>query len=79
MRFVKNDQPKQEFQVGDIAYLVDEDFRWWESQVHRVELLRNGEIEYSTWDLDFASKDINDWVFKSAQDREFFQILRIEE
>ena len=64
---------KQEFQLGDIAYFVDEDHRWFESEVHRVELCRDGTIEYSTYDCEFTSKDIGDWVFKSEEDREISQ------
>lgn len=68
-------KPKQEFQLGDIAYMVDSDYRWSESEVHRVELCRDGTIEYSTWDCDFNTDDIGDWVFKSEQDREMSQYI----
>lgn len=67
---------RQEFQVGDIAYMVDEDHRWFESEVHRVELCRDGTIEYSTWDCDFTTEDINDWVYTSSQNREIYQLLK---
>lgn len=60
----------QEFQLGDIAYMIDEDYRWSESEVRRVELCSNGTVEYSTWDCDFTTEDIGDWVFKTEEDRE---------
>jgi hypothetical protein len=70
------EKEKQEFQLGDIAYMIDDDYRFFESEVHRVELCRDGTIEYSTWDCDFNTEDINDWVYKSEQDREVLQLLR---
>lgn len=67
---------KQEFQLGDIAYLVDEDYSWWESEVFRIELTREGTYLYETRDVDFTAKDINDWVYKSEQNREILQLLK---
>lgn len=63
-------EKKQEFQLGDIAYMIDEDFRYFESEVYRVELCSDETITYTTWDCDFNTDDIGDWVFKSELMRE---------
>ncbi len=59
----------QEFQLGDTAYMIDEDYRFYESEVCRVEL-RDGKYYYDTHDCDFSNEDIGDWVFKSEMYRE---------
>ena len=63
------EKEKQEFQLGDIVYMIDEDYRFFESEVYRIEL-RNGKYYYETSDVDFEFKDIGDWVFKSEMYRE---------
>lgn len=60
---------KQEFQLGDIAYMIDEDYRFFESEVYRIEL-RDGKYYYDTHDVGFEYEDIGDWVFKSEMYRE---------
>lgn len=65
----KIDKEKQKFQLGDIAYMIDEDYRFFESEIWRIEL-RDGKYYYETYDCDFSNKDIGDWVFKSKTYRE---------
>lgn len=55
---------KQEFQLGDTAYMIDEDYRYFESMVNRIDLDEGG-CFYTTNDADFSYKDIGDWVFTS--------------
>lgn len=59
----------QEFNLGDTAYMIDEDFKFFESEVYRIELSK-GEYLYETSDCDFEFKDIGKWVFKSEMDRQ---------
>lgn len=65
----KIDKEKQKFQLGDIAYMIDEDYNFFESEVYRIEL-RNGKYYYETSDVDFELKDIGNWVFESEIYRE---------
>ena len=65
------DKEKQEFQLGDTAYMIDEDYKFWESEVWQISL-HNGEYCYQTHDVDFELKDIGDWVFKSEEEREMY-------
>jgi len=58
------DNEKQEFQLGDVAYMIDEDYRFFESEVYRIEL-KDGKYYYDTHDIDYELKDIGDWVFTS--------------
>ncbi|WP_259473345.1 hypothetical protein [Clostridium estertheticum] len=60
---------KQEFQLGDTAYMIDEDYRFFESEVYRIEL-KDGKYYYDTHDIDFCYEDINDWVFNTEMYRE---------
>jgi hypothetical protein len=71
---------KQEFQLGDIAYMIDEDYRFFESDVHTISL-NDGKYYYETRDVDFEFKDIGDWVFTSAIYREihFVNVFEINE
>jgi hypothetical protein len=55
---------KQQFQLGDTAYCIDEDYRFFESIVNRIDL-NKGAYFYTTNDADFEPKDIGDWVFTS--------------
>lgn len=55
---------KQQFQLGDTAYCIDEDYRYFESTVKKIELYKE-RYYYSTEDCDFDLNDINDWVFTS--------------
>lgn len=60
---------KQEFQLGDAAYMIDEDYRFFESEVYSI-TLKDGKYYYDTHDIDFELKDINDWVFSTEMYRE---------
>lgn len=63
----------QEFQLGDIVYMLDEDYRFFESRVCKISMdLDTGEYEYNTADVDFTNKDIEEWVFKTEKDRTDF-------
>ncbi|BDB03758.1 regulator [Clostridium botulinum] len=64
-----NKNTKQLFQLGDIAYMIDEDYRFFESEVCSIEL-KSGKYYYNTHDCDFEDKDIGDWVFESEMYRE---------
>ncbi|WP_125153655.1 regulator [Clostridium rectalis] len=64
-----NKNIKQLFQLGDIAYMIDEDYRFFESEVYRIEL-DNGKYYYTADDCDFEDGDIGNWVFKSEIERE---------
>lgn len=68
------DKKKQEFQLGDIAYMIDDDYNFFEGIVYRMELCNDGKIEYSAGMCDFTSNDIGDWVFES----ELFRGLHME-
>lgn len=59
---------KQEFQVGDTAYIVDEDYNFYEEIVYRIEVWDNI-ITYETSSVDFIKEDIDNWIFKSEIDR----------
>lgn len=60
---------KQEFQLGDTAYMIDSDYRCFESEIWQISL-HSGEYCYQTHDCDFTYKDIDEWVFKSELSRE---------
>ena len=60
---------KQEFQLGDTAYFIDEDYRNFKCKVWQVEIDNNG-YSYRTDDCDFDSSDIGKWVFTSELYRE---------
>jgi len=60
---------KQMFQLGDIAYMIDDDYRFFENEVYRIEL-KDEKYYYDTHDIDFEFKDIGDWVFESKTYRE---------
>lgn len=62
-------KPKQEFQLGDIAYIVDCDCKYCE-EVQNVSLCEDNTIEYSTYNWDFTANDIGKWVFKTEEDRD---------
>jgi hypothetical protein len=59
----------QQFKLGDIAYFMDEDYRFFEGMVYRIELEEEG-YSYAAYGCDFESKDIGDWVFTSEIYRE---------
>lgn len=67
---------KQEFQLGDTAYFVDDDYRFYESEVYRIELTKDGNFLYETRDDDFEFKDIDERVFKTEEDRDFCLSVR---
>jgi hypothetical protein len=62
------DKEKQEFQLGDTAYMIDEDYRFFESEVHTISLNKE-KYYYETGNVDFEYGDIGDWVFKSDTER----------
>lgn len=59
-----------DFNLGDIVYYVDDDYRWFETEVYRIELCNDGTIEYTTDHMDFNTYDVGKWVFKTEEDRE---------
>lgn len=69
---------KQIFQVGDIAYMIDEDFKQYESKVYSVTLERNNIISYDTYDDDFTDEDIDKRVFKTEEDREIYLYMKLK-
>jgi len=74
---VISDKEKQEFQLGDTAYCIDEDYRFFESTVYRIELNKE-KYFYTSGDADFEFKDIGDWVFTSEIYREIHLENKIE-
>lgn len=61
---------KQEFQIGDTIYCIDEDFRKFEDIVVNISLESNGSISYTAnegWD--FFKEDIGNEVFKTEEER----------
>lgn len=66
-----NKKERQEFHIGDIAYMIDEDFRMFESEVYSVERI-NGKFTYDTNDCEFTFEDIDKWVFKSELSRDMY-------
>lgn len=61
---------KQEFQIGDFVFFLDEDFKGFESIVADIILDKDGCICYTTKDgLDFYKENINKTVFKTEKDR----------
>mgnify|MGYP006969170406 CR=1 FL=1 len=64
---------KQEFQIGDTIYCIDEDFRKFEDIVVSISLESNGSISYTAnegWD--FFKEDIGKSVFKTGDERSDF-------
>ncbi|MBS5938601.1 hypothetical protein E5347_10920 [Clostridium sartagoforme] len=64
---------KQEFQVGDMIYCIDEDYREFEDIVVSVELERDGTICYTGdngWD--FFKEDIGKEIFRTREERSKF-------
>lgn len=61
----------QHFQLGDTAYFIDEDCRFFESEVWTIHF-SDGRYNYDTRDTDFEHEDVGRWVFKTAQERERF-------
>lgn len=67
---------KQEFQLGDTAYFIDEDCLFYESEVYRIEKAKDGTFLYETHDADFEFRDIGEWIFKTEEDRELYLAVR---
>ena len=63
----------QEFQLGDIAYTIDDDYRFFESEVYLI-YIKDGEYFYETHDVEFEKKDIGDWVFTT----EDYRLIHLE-
>lgn len=61
---------KLDFNLGDMVYYIDDNCRWFETEVYRIELCEDGTIEYTTPVIDFDTYDIGKWVFKTEEDRE---------
>ena len=64
---------KQEFQIGDTIYCIDEDCREFEDIVVGIALEPNGSISYTAnegWD--FFKEDIGKSVFKTGDERSDF-------
>ena len=64
---------KQEFQIGDTIYCLDEDFREFEDIVVNISLEADGSISYTAnegWD--FFKEDIGNGVFKTEEERTDF-------
>lgn len=60
---------KQDFQLGDLVYWVDEDLKFFESYITKAELCIDKTIDYSTSDIEFNTDDIGVWVFKTEKAR----------
>ena len=61
---------KQEFQIGDTIYCIDEDYREFEDIVVGITLEPNGSITYTGDDgWDFSKGDIGREVFKTREER----------
>ena len=61
---------KQEFQIGDTIYCIDEDYREFEDIVVSITLESNGSITYTGNDgWDFFKEDIGNEVFKTEEER----------
>lgn len=61
---------KQEFQVGDIVYCIDEDYKGFEDRVVSVSLEGDGSISYTCdegWE--FYKEHIGKEVFKTSEER----------
>lgn len=69
VEYADEEKEFQQFQLGDTAYMIDEDYRFFESEVKRIDLDK-GKYFYTTNDADFEFKDIGDWVFTSEMYRE---------
>lgn len=64
---------KQDFQVGDTIYCLDDDFKMFEDIVVTVTLNRDKTIDYTGRDYDdFTKDDIGHRIFKSEEDRLYF-------
>ena len=64
---------KQEFQIGDTIYCLDEDFREFEDIVVSITLESNGSITYTGNDgWDFFKESIGEEVFKTREERTDF-------
>ena len=61
---------KQVFQLGDSVYMIDEDYNFFEGTIRNIGFEIDNSITYTTEDVDFCARDINNWVFKSELDRE---------
>lgn len=61
---------KQKFQLGDVAYMIDADYGFYECEVYRIDLI-DGKYIY-TCETDFDDDDIGDWVFTSEIERELY-------
>lgn len=66
------DKEKQIFQIGDTAYMIDEDYRYFESEIYKVEKFGD-EIIY-TCEWDFTKDDVGVSVFTS----ELYRQIRME-
>lgn len=52
----------KKFEIGDIAYILDENYNFFENKVYRIEFT-DWKYHYYTHDVDFYYEDIGVWVF----------------
>lgn len=70
---MKNIIEKQEFQLGDTIYCIDEDYREFDDTIRNVFLELGGTICYTSDDgWDFWKEDIGVTVFKTSEERTNF-------
>lgn len=73
VEYYEKEMEKQEFQVGDMIYCIDEDYREFEDIVVSVELERDRTICYTGdngWD--FFKEDIGKEIFRTREERSKF-------
>lgn len=63
-------QVKQKFQLGDTVHMIDSDYNFFEGTIINIRLEHDGNITYSTEEVDFTESDLDNWVFESEMYRE---------
>ena len=64
---------KQEFQIGDTVYCIDDDYREFDDIVVNISLEANGSISYTADSgCDFFKESIGEEVFKTREERTDF-------
>jgi uncharacterized protein YneR len=61
---------KQQFQLGDTAYMIDDDYKYFEGKVWQMQIEGSTGYAYRTDNADFDASDIGEWVFASELSRE---------
>lgn len=77
VNYYEEDKEHQVFQLGDTAYMIDEDFRLFESTVYKIELSYQGNYYYDSYDMEFTTEDIGKSVFKTELDRQIYLESRL--